>query len=96
LIFFSIHNKNECIVKVIPDDLIGIFSVDEFEILLNGLPFIDVMDWRENTQYSGVYNKDHEKIGWFWKIVSEFNQYQLSKLLQYCTGSSRISIEGFR
>lgn len=69
--------------------------MEEFEILMNGLPFIDTQDWRDNTEYIGSYHKDHEKIGWFWKIVGEFNQLQLGKLLQYCTGSSRISIEGF-
>ena len=81
---------------MIPEELIAIFTIEEFEIMMNGLPFIDVNDWRENTEYAGFYNKDHEKINWFWKVVSEFNQFQLSKLLQYCTGSSRISIEGFR
>lgn len=81
---------------MIPEEIISIFTVEEFEILLNGLPFIDLEDWKENTEYSGVYTKDHEKIGWFWKIMGEFNQTELSKLLQYCTGSSRISIEGFR
>lgn len=81
---------------MIPDEVISIFTLEEFEILLNGLPFIDVDDWRENTEYLGIYNKDHEKIGWFWKIVCGFSQSQLSKLLQYCTGSTRVSIEGFR
>ena len=81
---------------MIPDEIIEVFNVEEFEILLNGVPFIDIQDWKENTQYAGVYHKDYEQINWFWKIIGDFNQLQLSKLLQYCTGSSRISIEGFR
>lgn len=81
---------------VIPLDFIEIFTAEEFEIILNGLPFIDMKDWMQNTIYKGEYHKDHEKINWFWKIVEDFNERQKSKLLQFCTGSKRVSLEGFR
>ena len=32
---------------------------------------------------------------WFWSIVTEFENVQRAKLLQYVTGSSRVPISGF-
>ena len=81
---------------MVPEEFIEIFNPDEFEMILNGLPFIDIKDWKENTVYKGEYTKDHEKIIWFWIIIEQFDQLQLSKLLKFCTGSTRISPEGFK
>lgn len=35
-----------------------IFSSDEFELILNGIPFIDTYDWQINTQYKGYLEID--------------------------------------
>ena len=57
-----------------------------------------------NTVYKG-FNKDDpvknfkikiQIIENFWNILSNFNQEDLGVLLQFCTGSSRVPIEGFR
>jgi E3 ubiquitin-protein ligase HUWE1 len=45
--------------SVIPKQLISVFNVLEFEMILNGLPFINVDDWEENTTYKGAYHKNH-------------------------------------
>lgn len=60
------------------------------------MPFIDVKDWKEHTIYKGIFNKDNDQIGWFWNIIEGFSQDELSKILKYCTGSSRVSPEGFK
>lgn len=31
-------------------------------------------------------------IRWFWEIVSEFNQPQMNKFLQFITGAPKVSI----
>ena len=39
--------------KVVPQNLISIFEPFEMEMLLYGVPYIDVKDWRQNTEYKG-------------------------------------------
>ena len=36
-----------------------------------------------------------ELAKWFWSIVTDFENVQRAKLLQYATGSSRVPISGF-
>jgi E3 ubiquitin-protein ligase HUWE1 len=56
---------------LIPEKILKIFNSDEFELLLNGQPFIDVDDWRSNTFYKGYdeyspvflfFNKGHSTL----------------------------------
>lgn len=81
---------------VIPNELLQIYSVDEFEMVLNGLPFIDLADWEYNTNYKGSYYKNHQVIKWFWMTMKELDQEQLAKFYQFCTGSTHPPVEGFR
>jgi HECT-domain (ubiquitin-transferase) len=73
-----------------------IFDCEELEIIINGLPFIDVYDWKLNTEYRGEFSKDHPVMKWFWEYVELLNPNQLQSLLQFSTGSTRTPIEGFR
>jgi len=52
-------------------------------------------EWQEFTLYKGAYNKDHIVIKWFWEILSEFTQKELSNLLLFATGASRVPLGGF-
>ena len=81
--------------SIIPENLIKIFTAEQFELLLNGTPFIDVEDWRVNTTYNGYFTND-KIIMDFWDIIIELPQDKLARLLQFCTGSSRVPIGGFR
>jgi len=81
---------------VIPKDQFQVFTVEELEMILNGIPFIDINDWEHNTVYKGSYYKGHQVIRWFWQVMRELNQEQLSKFYHFCTGSSRLPVEGFR
>ncbi len=46
-----------------------IFTALEFEMLLNGLSFINVDDWETNTVYKGGYKAGHKNIKWFWQVL---------------------------
>jgi E3 ubiquitin-protein ligase HUWE1 len=81
---------------IIPKEALSVFEVNEIEMVLNGLPFIDIDDWERNTEYKGSYYKSHQVIRWFWETLRSLEQKDLSKFLQYCTGSSRTPVEGFR
>ncbi len=70
-------------------------SADELEELLCGRPAINVLDWMKNTVYNEPYHAAHPVIKWFWTVVSKYSQDQLSRLVQFTTGTSRIPAGGF-
>jgi len=43
-------------------------------MLIYGVPYIDVKDWRFNTDYKGDYKEDHKVIKWFWETMELLNQ----------------------
>lgn len=45
------------ILKVVPVSILKVFTVLEFEMILNGIPFIDIEDWKTNSVYKGEYHK---------------------------------------
>ena len=81
--------------SVIKKDIIQKFTADELELIINGRPFIDVEDWHLYTIYKEPYNNHHQIIKWFWDIVSDLSQKELSNLLMFSTGTSRVPFGGF-
>ncbi|KAK4518814.1 ribosomal RNA biogenesis protein rrp5 [Mucor velutinosus] len=79
---------------VIPAPLIQIFNEQELELLISGLPDIDIDDWKNNTQYEG-YDASSPPVQWFWRAVRSFDQEERAKLLQFATGTSKVPLEGF-
>ena len=75
---------------VIPEPLLTIFDFQELELLMCGLPEIDIADWMKNTDYQGYYEHEGEKAKtckWFWEIVrDEFDHETRARLLQFVTG----------
>lgn len=80
---------------LIPKNKFIPFNSYEFELMVCGKPFIDIQEWKNNTVYKGKYHKAHKVIVWFWEALSAHTQEELSKFLQFCTGSSRVPINGF-
>ena len=85
----------ETIFGYIPQNVICNFTSDEFELILNGRPFIDVEEWKIFTDYKEPYNANHYLILWFWEILSQLSQKELSNLLLFSTGSGRVPLGGF-
>ncbi|OMH81460.1 E3 ubiquitin-protein ligase TOM1-like [Zancudomyces culisetae] len=81
--------------ELVPKDLIQIMNEQEVELLISGLPDIDVDDWRNNTEYHGGYSSSCVQIQWFWRAVRAFDQEERAKLLQFVTGTSKVPLEGF-
>jgi len=46
-----------------------IFTPEELEMIIFGLPFIPIEDWRNNSCYKGDYSEEDERILWFWEII---------------------------
>lgn len=71
------------------------FNSDELELILCGQPYVDVEDWKDHTQYRGKFNAKHKVVKWFWDRMASLNQEELSRFLQFATGTSRVPIGGF-
>eukprot|EP00048_Salpingoeca_helianthica_P022738 m.20050 g.20050 ORF g.20050 m.20050 type:complete len:978 (-) comp7730_c0_seq1:22-2955(-) len=81
--------------EIIPRRAILKFNERELEFLLSGSQQIDLEDWRENSIYQG-YAADAPVIRWFWELVEEASDEQKRQILQFCTGSTRVPLDGFR
>lgn len=79
---------------IIPPDLISIFTEQELELLISGLPDIEVDSWKNNTELHG-YSSADPVVQWFWRAVRSFDQTEKAKLLQFITGTSKVPLEGF-
>ncbi|RMD41756.1 hypothetical protein DV735_g3371, partial [Chaetothyriales sp. CBS 134920] len=98
-LFDSVKEQMDEFVKgfhdIIPADLIAIFDEQELELLISGLPEIDVDDWKANTEYHN-YNANSPQVTWFWRIVRAMSNEERAKLLQFITGTSKVPLNGFK
>ncbi|KAL6452439.1 TOM1 Probable E3 ubiquitin-protein ligase TOM1 [Candida maltosa Xu316] len=81
--------------EIIPKDLVAIFDEKELELLISGLPDIDVTDWQGNTTYNN-YSPSSLQIQWFWRAVKSFDNEERARLLQFATGTSKVPLNGFK
>lgn len=95
----AVWNLAKGLFSVVPSDLLSVFDAHELDLLVCGSPIIDVDDWANHTEYAGEYRRrgaKHPVITWFWSCVRALDQAQKAKLLQFCTGSSRVPCHGFK
>lgn len=81
--------------EIIPAELIAIFNEQELELLISGLPDVDIDDWKSNTEYHN-YSPSSPQIQWFWRAVRSFDKEERAKLLQFVTGTSKVPLNGFK
>ena len=84
--------------EVIPEPLLTIVDFQELELLMCGLPHIDMNDWRQHTRYTGEYEnvgESHQTVQWFWQVVEEMDLETRLRLLQFVTGTSGVPSLGF-
>lgn len=93
---------------VIPEPLLAVFDFQELELLMCGLPEIDIEDWQANTEYTGkyAYGNEYAEYGneqnnnsaccqWFWEVVAEYDHEIRARLLQFVTGTGGVPSRGF-
>lgn len=80
--------------EIIPKRLIGIFNEQELELLISGLPTVDIDDLKANTEYH-KYQPTSLQIQWFWRALRSFDQADRAKFLQFVTGTSKVPLQGF-
>lgn len=82
--------------EVVPQEALMVFDYHELELVLCGLPEIDVDDWKRNTQAQPPSFADAPVVAWFWDAVTRMGHDERARLLQFCTGSSRVPVQGFK
>ena len=97
-LYETIKPQIEALLKgfyaIIPQKLISIFNYRELELVLSGLPTIDIKDWKNNTEYEN-YNEESPVIKYFWEIIENFDNDERAEFLQFVTGCSKVPLEGF-
>lgn len=83
------------LTSVIPLEYLQIFDHQELELLMCGLPEINVADWKAHTTYVNA-SANSPLIQWFWATLETFDDTQRAKLLQFTTGSARVPVQGFK
>jgi hypothetical protein len=92
----QLHQLLTGIYEVVPRELLSIFDYQELELLMCGIPTVDLDDWKLNTEYFGKYHRNHKVIIWFWAILEKFSPEERARTLQFATGSSRTPARGFK
>ncbi|KAF0689804.1 Aste57867_18762 [Aphanomyces stellatus] len=99
LLFTRIEAQLAALVQgvydIVPPELLLPFDHKELELVLCGLPDIDVLDWEANTVTS-TNLKESAVLSWFWELVRSLSSEEHAKLLQFSTGSSRVPVQGFK
>eukprot|EP00731_Ephydatia_muelleri_P007254 Em0003g1502a len=81
--------------ELIPEDLLAMFDEKELELLMCGTTDVSIEDLRRHTVVEGSGPKWEETVSWFWVAVQGFTSEDMSKFLQFVTGSSRLPARGF-
>ncbi|XP_076109103.1 E3 ubiquitin-protein ligase HUWE1-like isoform X2 [Mytilus galloprovincialis] len=79
---------------IIPKRLISIFTEQELELLISGLPTIDIDDLKAHSEYH-KYQPTSLQVQWFWRALRSFDQADRAQFLQFVTGTSKVPLQGF-
>jgi E3 ubiquitin-protein ligase HUWE1 len=82
--------------ELIPRTELRMFQTDELDLLICGVPEIDVDDFRANCHFARPYNQGHEVIARFFNVLVEFSPEDRAKFLMFLTGSSQVPFGGFK
>lgn len=82
--------------EIAPPKLIQLFSPSELDLMICGIPRIDLKDMKKFTSYNYPYNNEHPVIKMFFKVLTKWSHENLAKLLLFITGSSQVPVNGFR
>ena len=75
--------------SLVPLEAISLFDPMELELLISGLPDIDIDDLRANTDYTG-YKSTDPTIIMLWTVVKGFSKEEKALFVQFFTGTSKV------
>ena len=65
------------------------FDPAELELLISGLPEVDIEDLCANTTYTG-YSASDPAIGHLWTVLRSFTKEEKALFVQFVTGTSKV------
>jgi E3 ubiquitin-protein ligase NEDD4 len=81
--------------ELIPQEKLAMFTADELDLVICGIPEIDVEDLQKNCHVIEPYTRKHQVVRTFFNILRNWKSDDLAKLLQFVTGSSQVPAGGF-
>lgn len=81
--------------ELLPHSLFGHFDPSELELLISGLPEVDIEDLFAHTTYTG-YKPGDQVIQWFWSVLRKFSNEEKALFVQFVTGTSKVPLDGFQ
>jgi hypothetical protein len=72
------------------------FRAIEIDLLICGVPTIDVAEFRRHCHYTGGRSREDRTVQLFFEAIEKWSGADLAKLLQFMTGSSQLPVTGFR
>jgi hypothetical protein len=94
----SVQEQSDALIagvhSIIPLSLLQIYDAGELELLISGLPTIDIDELKNSVQYHGWRNSDPE-ITWLWRALRSFSQAERAAFMQFVTSSARVPLGGF-
>lgn len=84
--------------QVVPAEMLMLLSARELELVLCGVPEIRVDEWRASCQYGGEFKSEkeaHRVVAYFWEILETWENEKKAQLLQWCTGTAALPVQGF-
>lgn len=81
--------------EVVPVDELAEFSVDEVNLMFNGVPDVDVLELRKSAKLAGGFADTDEVVQWFWRALASFSSQERRAVLCFITGTTRVPLDGF-
>ena len=82
--------------SLISKDELKMFNPSELDLIICGVPIIDVKDMRQYSRYTFPFTADHPVVERFFAVIRHWSRDDLAKLLLFVTGSSQMPIGGFK
>lgn len=82
--------------SLLPHEFLRIFTPNELDLLICGVPSIDVNDFIENITFKYPYNENTPVVKLFFEVIQNWNDEDLAKLLQFMTGTARVPLNGLK
>lgn len=86
--------------EVVPKRVLkgGDLRAIELELIITGLPNVDLADWRKHTEFSPEKDiaKNAGLFTWFFEILEEMDAAERAKVLSFACGSGRLPSGGFK
>eukprot|EP00605_Chrysophyceae_sp_TOSAG23-4_P002481 GSChrysophyteH1.ASY1.ANO1.2744.1 assembled CDS len=73
----------------------NLFSISELELLIAGVPHIDVNELKINAKFGGFVSQS-DQVVWLFELLEEFDNDKRAKFLQFISGCPCLPVDGLK